>query len=129
MPRRAAIPFSPGSSCRPCIETVWSDLTRPTRLWQWNEQELAACNFTDNIVQLMRQEAGRLPEATRRALALAGLLGHEFSTRVLALAAPELAGRPGDAHPLEPAVELGLLGRTSRAGASSMIAPRRRPPP
>ncbi|HEY4066930.1 MAG TPA: AAA family ATPase [Burkholderiaceae bacterium] len=81
--------------------------------WHWDAQELAARNFTDNVVELMLAELQRLPTNTRDALTLAGFLGHRFTRHALAIAGAQALSATEAA--LSPALELGLLARTGDA--------------
>lgn len=73
----------------------------------WDLRQIRAVQITDNVVDLMASKIAHLPEATRRALMLAGALGNELDLRSLALA----HGRSLrlTAEDLWPALEEGLV--------------------
>ena len=77
--------------------------------WRWDMSAIASRNFTDNVVELMLAELQRLPQATRDALALAGLLGNRYTRGALAIVGEHsLASTEAALHP---ALELGLVAR------------------
>jgi predicted ATPase/signal transduction histidine kinase/DNA-binding response OmpR family regulator len=55
-----------------------------TRAWAWDLDGIAARGFTDNVVALMVGVLERLPPATQRVAALAGMLGNRFAPATLA---------------------------------------------
>ncbi len=57
-----------------------------TDRWTFDVDAIASRNITDNVVDLMIGRLRALPEATRRALTVAGALGSEIDLRRLAIA-------------------------------------------
>jgi PAS domain S-box-containing protein len=105
------------------------------RRWTWRAEELAARNFTDNVVELMVGKLHRLPAVTREALAIAALLGDRFRLSTLALAVDVPRGAVEAA--LVPAIEAGVVARSAddcrflhdrmREAALGLSAPGERP--
>lgn len=84
--------------------------------WTWNIASIASLNITDNVVELVAAQLGRLPEDTRRAVRTAACIGGRFELAVLSAA----TGRaPDDLRgALWPAVEAGLLNPRADAAES-----------
>jgi predicted ATPase len=78
--------------------------------WTWDEDRIAAQEFSDNVVELMAGHLqGCLPE-TRRALGLAACLGNSFDHDTLVAVCEQTDARTTEA--LEQALHEGLLLRT-----------------
>jgi len=89
------------------------------RRWIWDLEAIRARNFSDNVVELMLGELQRLPPATQRALALAGLLGNAFELETLA-AAGDCSAEALE-RDLWPAFEIGLMFRGEREDGEHSI--------
>lgn len=78
-----------------------------TRTWRWDVDEIGAAPVSDNVLDLMVQTIGRLPEATRQLLQAGACIGHRFELGTLA----DLTGqsRTSAMNALWPALEDGLL--------------------
>ncbi len=57
----------------------------PSRSWQWDVEQIAATNITDNVVELMISKVKKLPEATQQVLHLAACIGTEFNLNTLVI--------------------------------------------
>ncbi|PJZ70505.1 histidine kinase [Leptospira perolatii] len=55
------------------------------RSWSWNVQSIEAKNVTGNVVELMAQKIGRMPENTQTVLEMASCVGAQFSLKVLSI--------------------------------------------
>ncbi|HVK79411.1 MAG TPA: diguanylate cyclase, partial [Verrucomicrobiae bacterium] len=111
---------------------LWFDVN--DRAWRWNLDQIQACDFADNVADLMVSKLRRQPAPTQEALQLAACLGNKFDLRHLALAGgiaqPEVERR------LSAALQEGVIMRTANAGkflhdriqqaAYSLIEPERR---
>ncbi len=75
--------------------------------WTFDAAALEGIEVTDNVVQLLIEEIGRLPAESRDALRTAACLGHRFRAGILAT----ILGRPGAVvgRRRDPAVAAGLL--------------------
>ncbi len=80
---------------------------RSARAYTWDAQRVRATAASDNVVEFMTEQIGRLPSATCRALELAACVGHRFELGTLAL----VAERPVEAliGELWPALERGVI--------------------
>ncbi len=52
--------------------------------WRWNLSEIESLSFTDNVVEFMVQDLGRLAESTSKLLQLGALFGSKFDLRDVA---------------------------------------------
>ncbi|AWG45992.1 MULTISPECIES: AAA family ATPase [unclassified Massilia] len=77
------------------------------RAWHWDVDDIRRAPVGDNVLELMVQSIGRLPEATRCLLRVAACIGHQFDVGRLA----EATGRSRAAaiEALWPALDDGLL--------------------
>ena len=62
---------------------IWLE---PGSGWNWNLPAIGAMEATDNVIELITQRLGRLPERSRQAIMLAAALGSSFDAPLLALA-------------------------------------------
>ena len=86
---------------------------RGARQWRWDIPQIAACDLTSNVAELMVVRVGRLSPGTRRALQVAAAIGHGCAVGLLA-ALLELDEAAVDELAAE-AVTEGLLVRRERA--------------
>jgi predicted ATPase/class 3 adenylate cyclase len=56
----------------------------PERGWQWSTQEIAAVDFTDNVVEMMSERIVALGEDTQKSLKLAACIGNRFGLTTVA---------------------------------------------
>jgi hypothetical protein len=75
--------------------------------WHWKLAEIESLQITDNVVDLLTRELGRLPAQTRQLLQMAACIGNRFNYRTLA----ELAEISEDEAGLllQPALQSGLI--------------------
>lgn len=75
--------------------------------WHWRLADIESLQITDNVVVLLTQELGRLPDQTRQLLQMAACIGSRFDYRTLA----ELAEIDGEEAVLllQPALQAGLI--------------------
>ncbi len=52
--------------------------------WRWDLPQIESMSFTDNVVDFMLQDLGRLEESTTRLLQLGALFGGKFDIRDVA---------------------------------------------
>ncbi|HRI63442.1 MAG TPA: AAA family ATPase, partial [Polyangium sp.] len=78
-----------------------------TGVWQWDQTAVDHVKVTDNVVELMRQNVGKLPEDTQTLLGRAACVGHRFSLAELTLLADWDA--PRVVQELHPALMGGLV--------------------
>lgn len=78
-----------------------------TRSWRWDVDEIGAAPVSDNVLDLMVQTIGRLPEATRHLLQAGACIGHRFELGTLAALTGQ--SRTDAMNALWPALEDGLL--------------------
>ena len=85
--------------------------------WTWDVASIASLNITDNVVELVAAQLGRLPDDTRVAVQSAACVGGRFDLAMLSAA----TGRTADdlRAALWPAVEAGLLNPRGDAQESS----------
>ncbi|HEY9626963.1 MAG TPA: AAA family ATPase [Coleofasciculaceae cyanobacterium] len=62
---------------------IWFDMEH--RSWSWDFAQIAAQNFTDNVVQWMIAKLKRLPKSTQQILQLAACIGANFSLITLTI--------------------------------------------
>jgi PAS domain S-box-containing protein len=55
------------------------------RNWQWNIAQIQARDITDNVVVLMTNKLGKLPESVQQILQLAACVGNEFDLDTLSM--------------------------------------------
>ncbi|EPG75929.1 AAA ATPase domain protein [Leptospira fainei serovar Hurstbridge str. BUT 6] len=55
------------------------------RKWIWDIRSIESKNVTSNVVDLMSQKIGRLPEETRRILQLGSCVGSQFSLKIISI--------------------------------------------
>ncbi|MDB5763132.1 MAG: hypothetical protein JWQ21_2127 [Herminiimonas sp.] len=77
------------------------------RKWRWDLARIEEANVTDNVVELMAAQIGKLPQKTREALKLAACLGNRFDLDNLAMIAG--VSQEQIIEQLRPAVDKGLL--------------------
>ncbi|MEK7990015.1 MAG: AAA family ATPase [Thiotrichaceae bacterium] len=53
--------------------------------WQWDVEQIATQNITDNVVELMANKINKLPSNTSKALQLAACIGNQFELPILAI--------------------------------------------
>jgi predicted ATPase/serine phosphatase RsbU (regulator of sigma subunit)/tRNA A-37 threonylcarbamoyl transferase component Bud32 len=53
--------------------------------WRWDVEQIAAQNFTANVVELMANKIDKLPSNTEAALQLAACIGNQFDLSILAI--------------------------------------------
>lgn len=75
--------------------------------WQWDVEQIAAQNMTDNVVELMANKIDKLPPHTSKALQLAACIGHSF--RLSILAAIKEQNQKDILSLLNPAIAEGLI--------------------
>ncbi|HCY64755.1 MAG TPA: hypothetical protein DHV59_18420 [Oxalobacteraceae bacterium] len=75
--------------------------------WHWKLAEIESLQITDNVVDLLTRELGRLPAQTRQLLQLAACIGSRFDYRMLAELAENNAEETGLL--LQPALQSGLI--------------------
>ncbi len=103
-----------------------------TLSWQWDLAAIAAKGFTDNVVELVIDNLGRLPDQTRQLLGYAAMLGNVFDLEKLAM----VSERPQEELLLDlrAALQEGFIVQQTRSrfafshdriqqGAYNMIAP------
>ena len=85
------------------------------RTWVWDLERIGAKGYTDNVVKLLLDKLGRLPEETRDALKRLACLGNsaQIATLTMVLGAPEEAVHAA----LWDAVQAGLVLRSNSAYA------------
>ena len=76
-------------------------------LWQWNIDDITACDYTDNIIDFVIANQERLPVDTQTALQYAACIGNQFLVSKLALAL-DVSDREAD-QSMWPAVRKGLV--------------------
>src|SRR5262249_37701749 len=96
---------------RQFIESLGQDghlrFDREALRWTWDVPTIAALNITDNVVELVAAQIGRLPNDARDAVQSAACVGGRFD---LALLSAATGHSPDDLRgALWPAVEAGLL--------------------
>ena len=77
--------------------------------WTWDLARIVACEFTDNVVELMLAEIERMPKPTQAILSVAGFVGNQFALDTLASVSGQ--SREEIDADLWPAFEVGLLLR------------------
>ncbi|WPB56922.1 diguanylate cyclase [Xylophilus sp. GOD-11R] len=84
---------------------IWRDPVGPA--WRWDLARIGHERIADNVVSLMLEQLGRLPERTRELLAIAACLDARFRLRTLA----QVRGESEDTvlRGLEPALAAGVL--------------------
>jgi predicted ATPase/signal transduction histidine kinase/ActR/RegA family two-component response regulator len=75
--------------------------------WQWKLAEIESLQITDNVVDLLTRELGRLPAQTRQLLQMAACIGSRFDYRTLAALANLSADNAS--LQLQPALQSGLI--------------------
>ncbi|MBW4630854.1 MAG: AAA family ATPase [Iphinoe sp. HA4291-MV1] len=60
--------------------------------WQWNLEQIQACSFTDNVVELMVSKIQKLSPDTQEVLKLAACIGHQFDIQTIANVNKKLPG-------------------------------------
>lgn len=75
--------------------------------WQWDLEEIARRQVTDNVIDFMSERLKRLPAPTQHALRMAASIGHEFDLHTLSV----ICEQPGDAllQVLREALREGML--------------------
>ena len=56
-----------------------------TQTWQWEIDQIAALNITDNVVELLANKINQLPSQTVLALKLAACIGNQFDLNTLSI--------------------------------------------
>src|SRR5262249_23633480 len=79
--------------------------------WTWDEEQIAAQEFSDNVVELMAEHLEGCSPETRRALGLAACLGNSFDHDTVLAVCEESDAATTKA--LEQALQEGLLLRTA----------------
>jgi len=75
--------------------------------WRWDADAIAASEVTDNVVELMQQKLATLPEATRRLLSYAAVIGARFDVAQLGIVARTAVHTAIEV--LWPAMQAGLI--------------------
>ncbi|MDB5764451.1 MAG: putative two-component system sensory histidine kinase [Herminiimonas sp.] len=75
--------------------------------WHWDIAQIEALDITDNVVDLLTRELGRLPQDTQRLLRLAACIGSRFDSTTLAAVAEKIKTEMKGM--LQPAVQAGLV--------------------
>jgi len=75
--------------------------------WIWDMAEIREVDITDNVVQLMIDKLGELPNATIEVMRLAACVGNHFDLTTLAIIHEQQAARTAD--DLLPAIKEGLV--------------------
>lgn len=84
--------------------------------WHWDIAQIEALGITDNVVDLLMKELGRLPDSTRHLLTLAACIGNHFDLKTLATVSEESEDETKSI--LQQAIAAGLV-RVYEAGAKA----------
>ncbi|MFM7425855.1 MAG: SpoIIE family protein phosphatase [Elainella sp.] len=86
---------------------------RARHRWRWNLERIESLGITDNVVDLMLNRLGKLPNLTRQILALAACIGPRFDADTLSV----VCQRPVAEllPPLAVGLESELIGATAKA--------------
>jgi predicted ATPase/GAF domain-containing protein len=85
--------------------------------WHWKLDEIESLQITDNVVDLLTRELGRLPAQTRQLLRMAACFGNRFECLSLAQLAEIHAGEA--VMQLQPALQAGLIMAPDKVFAGS----------
>ncbi len=91
----------------------------PSRSWQWDVEQIAAKDITDNVVELMIGKIKKLPESTQEVLTLAACIGADFNLNTLSIVREK---SPAEIFAnLVVAVQFGLILTRSELDAQLLI--------
>ncbi|MDQ7969877.1 MAG: AAA family ATPase [Oxalicibacterium faecigallinarum] len=87
--------------------------------WQWDLHQIRTFDMTDNVIDLLTREMGRLPQNTQRLLTIAACIGSRFDLQTLSIVSekPEHEIR----ELLQEAIQTGLIQPSENKVAASTI--------
>jgi len=93
-----------------------------TGWWKWNNDKILQLNFTENVIDIVIDKAGMLPENTQRILSIASCLGMQFDCGIVAIMKKRTPSAVAES--LVEALDAGILRRDAiidRLGAQSPL--------